>query len=251
MRVTADEPVEATGQFGFLGVNLSQVVLNVAPGVRFEADVRETGGDGFIELPELAADLAGHTHVTLVGDPTPGVQDVTVTGTFGVEAILPGAAAPFTLASAQATLTWDDITAADLNGAGNFHVAATVGSPAGEALLRFLKVDAPQLVAQLTDLKDRLSKAIGVEVPFLKGGLAAVTDFTTFFQTEILDPLTGGVGGAAGVPTVQSLALKVAQSLGIDPAALGLSFDPATTELTYHLHLADSVLTRRSRWGPV
>jgi hypothetical protein len=59
----------AEGEFGFLGVTVSDIVLAVDPGVHFDVNLAESVGDGFMQLTELAGDPTAYTTVTLVGSP--------------------------------------------------------------------------------------------------------------------------------------------------------------------------------------
>ncbi|QSA97859.1 OmpA family protein [Methylococcus sp. EFPC2] len=242
------DSVEASGQFGFLGVDLTNAALAMAPGVHFDIDINNAG-DSFVQVSDLLANLANYTAVNLVGDPAPNIRDVTLTGTFGVSAFLPGEAAPFSLLDARATVTWDDIEAPLLNGPGNVDVQATVGSAGGAALMRFLQLDATQFATQLTSLRDQLDDALGAKVPFLSDGLTTIVGFVNKFQTAVIDPITGGIGGSAAIPSVQELAKRIAANLGIEPQALGLDYNSSSTELTYHLQLSQSVLDQQLALG--
>jgi outer membrane protein OmpA-like peptidoglycan-associated protein/Ca2+-binding RTX toxin-like protein len=232
------DDVKASGRFGFLGVDLTNATLAMAPGVHFDIDITNAG-DSFVQVSDLLGNLAGYTAVDLKGEGTSS-KDVTLTGTFGVSAFLPGSTAPFTLLDARADIAWDDIEASLLNSSGNVTVAPTPNS-AGGALMRFLQLDAPKLVSELTELRDGLDDALGQKVPFLSDGLTTIIDFANKFQQQVIEPITGGIGGAAAIPSVQDLAKRIAASLGIEPQALGLAYDAASTELTYHLQLQQSI----------
>ncbi|MES2992163.1 MAG: OmpA family protein [Pseudomonadota bacterium] len=247
IKVAADDDVSAIGRFGFLGVELSKAVLAVDPLVRFDIDILKGApvDDDFIELAEL--DSAA-INVVLKGNAT-AAPDVTLTGTFEVQALLPGVAAPFSLFDARATITWDSITAVDLNGAANVRIDPAVGSTTAGALLRFLDVGTQDVVDQLTAFKGQIDGLLGTDVPFLSEKLTQIVGLATAFQQQIIDPITGGIGGVGGVPTIQSLVTQLAASLGVSPTALGLGYDAATSELTFDFDLVKAVATSPRQLG--
>ena len=245
--VEGDE-VEAEGKFGFLGVEMSAASLAMDPLVKFTIDLDDTGtlgADGYITLSELTANGSQYVKTTLTGNPAQ--PDVTLTGTFKVQAFVPGEAAPFSLVDARATFKWADINAANLNSSPNLTVEATVGSPAGDALLSFLKVNGQQVFDQLKVIRDKLdtlaNAADFVDFSILKSALDNILKVVDDFNQALVDPLGTLYGGAATIPTVQDLVTRIAQILGVDADELGLAYDQATGELTYHLDLTRQLAT--------
>ena len=162
-----------------------------------------------------------------------------------MSAIVPGVASGFSLATAGINLAWADITMPD-------KVSITAGAEPGDDLahfLKFLEFTGQDLVNQLVTLKDNIDSVFGAEVPFLSDGVTQLVDFVNAIQTKVIDPLTGG-GSTAQVPSIQALVRDLATSLGIAPDQLGLTYDKATKELTYHLVLSQESSTRPRHWAP-
>ncbi len=104
-------------------------------------------------------------------------------------------------------------------------------------MVDFLRVDAQQVLSQIDQIHE-FAQTLNVDIPFLSDAFDEIVGFLDTFNQQVILPLTGPVDGTTSFPSAQTLAMRLAQSLGLDPSALGFDFDAATGELTYHLHLA-------------
>ena len=123
-----------------------------------------------IRLYELNTLPAGMATATLEGNPA--ADDVTLTGTFEVSAVLPGDAPPFTLGNAEVTFKW-----ADVSDPTTVSVTASVG-PAQE-LMHFLDTTSSQIVTGLNSLSqftNQLASAdlFGVKLAFANQSLGEI-----------------------------------------------------------------------------
>ena len=240
IRVTTSDAVSAVGHFGFLDVALTEAQLVMDPQVKFEMNVGETSGDGFIQLRELVNNLSSLVSVRLLGDPGDSQDDVKLTGTFEVSTLLPGTAPPFSLVDARVDITWPNI-----NELTNVTVTATPGFPAGDALMSFLKISPQDVLDQVNQLGDQLnrlgvSSAFGIDLPLAQKKLNDLLHILETFNNKISQPLQTSPG--SNIPnfrSAQSMAAELARTIGIDPSGLGLSYDSATHELTYPIKVTD------------
>ncbi len=153
---------KGAGRLGFLEVTLSNATLEVDPGVTLSVKLHEPGPDpfsnqqdGLIRVYELDSDLTDLVSVTLAGNPS--ADDVILTGTFGVAALVPGLDAPFDLGDAKVALTWPDVT-----NLADVHLSAATS--AGADLLHFLDVTASQWASGITELAGEIQAFSGVDV---------------------------------------------------------------------------------------
>lgn len=226
--------VTGAGRIGLLGVELTSGALTIDPGVRLEIKLHEPAAgnrDGRLRLDELDPSLGGIGAVQVLG--VAGAPDVVLAGTFGVAANFPGMAAPFELLNAQIDVTWDDAA-----NPGNVQLVARTGG--GDDLLQFLNGTPQQIIDGLNQVCDFLDQyrhepEFDREIPFTHGTtLGQLLDFKDAFRNKIV-ALLEDANGTATFSTVQELSLRLATSLGIDLADLGLTFDPATSDLTWHV----------------
>ncbi|HEX7094893.1 MAG TPA: hypothetical protein VF183_03360, partial [Acidimicrobiales bacterium] len=225
--ITLDGDAEAAGRFGFLDVEAGVDSLTFDGDVQLAVDLQEPGGDGKLRLSDLGTSLGSKIAVNVQGDAS--ADDVTLVASMHAAAIIPGIDA-IDLGDAQVTVAWADVTQP-----GGVDVSASAGL--GQDLLNFLRVDAQQFINQLHQV-DQLAHTLNVDIPFLSDAFDQVVGFIDAFNTQVIQPLTSPVSGGASFSSVQNLAMRLAHGLGVDPAALGLDFDAASKELTYHLHLA-------------
>src|SRR5436190_23659496 len=68
-------------------------------------------------------------------------------------------------------------------------------------------------------------------------------NFAQIFNDKIIVPLTSPVSTGASFTSAQDLAVQLARSTGVEPAALGVNYNSGSKELTYHVafsHTFDS-----------
>ena len=214
----------AGGRFGFLDVTADIDTLTIDPTVGLSVALSAPGDK--LRLADLDGSLDTHVTVSATGAHT---DDVALKLDVAASALVPGFDS-IDLGGAQLTIDWADVTDPG---------TATVTANAGFAsdVIDFLRVDAHQVLAQIGQI-NQLASTFDVNIPFLSSALDVLVGFLDDFDQQVIQPLTGPVGGQASFPSAQNLAARLAQSLGVDPAALGLDFDAASGELTYHLHLA-------------
>ncbi|MEP7334545.1 MAG: hypothetical protein ABI717_02080, partial [Actinomycetota bacterium] len=244
-----DGSVVAYGKFGFLGVSLTNVTLDVAPGVTLRFDLVDVApADGKLRIPELLGEILDIVEFTLT---SPGTNDVVLSGTLNAAAAIPGLDS-FNLAATDFSFTWADI------GSGTF--AATVSSDSGQSgssFLNFLKLKPQVLLDQLVAIKSNLSTLVAnanVVLPFLSESLQDRVSVAQAFAQRILSQLD--LSNGFGTPTpnfrnAQDLLAGLASSLtdvredndsptGFEDVirpleSLGLAYDPNTGELTYDI----------------
>ncbi|MDX1431795.1 MAG: LEPR-XLL domain-containing protein, partial [Gammaproteobacteria bacterium] len=237
-QISVSGDVAGSGRLGFLGVDVDDATLTLDPDVSIELSLTDPGtdaADGTIRAVELSPpDFSSLVDVNLEDDVADGNDDdVILTGNFGVAALLPGFESGIDLVDAELSIIWPDFDEVS-------QVQVTASAAAGEALLDFLEVTSQEVLDQLEELRDQLS-IIDLDIPFLQQGLDELANLIDAFQENVIDPLTDPLSGSVKVPTLQELAVELAASLGIDLGTLGLAYDSATKELTYHLELTESV----------
>ena len=222
--ITLNGDGHADGRFGFLDVAADVDTLTVDPTVGLSVALSAPGDK--LRLTDLGGSLDTHVAVAATGAHT---DDIALKLDVQASALIPGIDS-IDLGGAQLTIDWANVTDPG---------SATVTANAGFAsdVIDFLKVDAQQVLAQIQQI-NQLANTFNVDIPFLSDALNTLVGFLNTFDQEVIQPLTGPVGGQASFPSAQNLAARLAQSLGVDPADLGLGFDASTGELTYHLHLA-------------
>jgi hypothetical protein len=246
--LTIDGDVTASGQLGFLGVDVNAATLSLDPDAAIEIylkDPKTQADDSFIRVPEFApTDFTQLVSTKVIGDPKDGTgsaatgqhDDVVLTGMFEVSALLPGLATGITLASAELTVSWADLTSSD-----QVQIAAVDPTfPDAQQFLSFLEVTSQQVLDGLTTLQSLLD-IFDADIPFVSKNLAQFIDLVSQFQTKILDPLRDPVTLEAELPTAQEVAVALATGLGIDLESLALAYDSASKELTYDLTLATAI----------
>ena len=214
----------AGGRFGFLDVTADIDTLTIDPTVGLSVALSAPGDR--LRFSDLEGPLDTHVAVSATGAHT---DDIALKLDVEASALIPGIDS-INLGGAQLTIDWANVTDP---------ATATVTANAGFAsdVIDFLRVDAQQVLEQIGQI-NQLASTFNVNIPFLSDALDTLVGFLDSFDQEVIQPLTGPVGGQASFPSAQNLAARLAQSLGIDPADLGLDFDASTGELTYHLHLA-------------
>ncbi|HKI64387.1 MAG TPA: OmpA family protein, partial [Burkholderiales bacterium] len=225
--ITLDGDAEAAGRFGFLDVVGSVDSLTFDNDVQLAVDLQEPGGDGKLRLADLGTSLGASVAVSVAGDAS--ADDVTLVASMSAAAIIPGIDA-IDLGGAQVTVAWADVTQPDT-------VSVSASAGLGQDLLDFLRVDVQQVIDQL-DQVHQLADTLNIDIPFLSDAFDQIVGFVDDFNSRVIQPLTSPVSGGASFSSVQNLATRLASSLGVDPAALGLDFDAVSKELTYHLQLA-------------
>ena len=174
--LSVDE-VEGHGKFGFLGVEVVEASLVMDEDVRIEIDYVPPGpgpfteiDDGLIRIDHLTDSESDFVETTLVNDPVD--DDFVLTAAFEASAILPGLAAPFSLAGAEVEITWADINSL-------LDVEVSASTSAGDDLVQFLNVGVEQFVEDLSSAADRIDDALGVDIlatplPILNKSLADI-----------------------------------------------------------------------------
>ena len=225
--------VRGYGRVGFLEVGVSDLALAVDPSVAFTVDLTEPAGpaDHKIRLADLLAAPSGMVALNLTGNPA--VDDVVLTGTFSVGAVLPGMEAPFEIGDAKVDLKWADVTSIS-----SFSVSATPGFPGGQAVLDFLSVNAQALLDRLYQLRDSMA-IFDAYVPFLQDGLDQVIGLAETVEAKLLAPLSNVGTHTVAFTTIQGFVGQTAREMKADPAGMGLNYDSASKQLTYRptLHL--------------
>ncbi len=187
--------VNATGHFGFLGVELHGATLSVDSAVQFQVEFVEgqpddiTGvPDGKIRVFELLDSPAAFFHVTPpTGDPTR--DDVTLTGDFTISAIGLDGEPLFDFGTINLALVWPDI-AQPLK----VKLDAPSGGPAA-ILLDFLNWSPQEMLGELRRLLTTLGNfentdLLNVEVPFTGGKkVGELIDFSQAFLNRVFADL--------------------------------------------------------------
>ncbi len=241
--LTVSGGVQGAGRFGFLGVDVAGGTLTLDPDVAITLKLSDPGmgpdADGIIRVSELGAEDAGTVVTGAVVPHAGGPDNVVFAGDFHVKAILPGFDVTLDLLTLNASLKWADATVL-----GHVTIADNSGV---SALLGFLNVTADDLVGQLTSLRDQvnaLANAQGfVDLSLVQDVLDNALNLIEAFDDKVLDPLTSISGGTATLPTIQELAVRLADILGVDLSTLNLQYDNATQELTYHLRFTHDLGT--------
>ena len=173
--------VDGGGEFGFLEVDLKNATMTVDPSVKLSVQLHEPGPDpytgatdGLIRLYELNTLSAGMATASLEGNPA--ADDVILTGTFEVSAVLPGDAPPFTLGNAQVTFKWADVT-----DPATVDVSASLGP--GQDLMNFLQTTSSQIVSGLTALSTFTQQVasndlLAEKLPFINKSLGDILGST-------------------------------------------------------------------------
>ena len=247
--ITVAGEVAGSGRLGFLGIEITDAALQLDPDVSISlklSDPGEGGADGIIRMTEVdlenPIDLVS---VSVIGDPgdetpgavTPGVDDMVLTGTFGLQAIVPGFDMTTDLLDLNLSIAWPDLGAID-------QIKVSAGEEFG-AWLDFLDLTAQNVVDQLKSLRDQLdalsqvSNAFGLDVAFVKNALDKILDVADAVNRKLIDPLTSGVSGTASFPTAQELVVQLASKLGVDIQGFGVTY--ANGELTFDVNVTQTV----------
>jgi len=166
--------VEAVGRLGFIEVSLTDGTVTIDPGVSFSVDFHDPDIDpisgeapGRLRLHEFGlSSILDILTLEIAGNPD--ADDLVFSGVFGVAALIPGIAAPFTIVDAGLIFTWADIS----NPLGVV-VTAQPDDPAAELLVNFLDLDFQQIfldmLAQMDSLGDQILgiSALDTELPLI------------------------------------------------------------------------------------
>ncbi|HET9132150.1 MAG TPA: hypothetical protein VFO86_14440, partial [Terriglobia bacterium] len=228
-----DGDITASGRLGSLGVDLKKAEFTVDPDVAITFDLVDPGtdaADGKIRGVELFQDNVSNLfNVAISGDPGDGVNDFVLTGTFGVKAVIPGFDANIDLGEAKIILSWADANHPE-------QISVSAAAVVDQEFVDFLQVTSQKVLDGLNTIKSTLD-IFDTDFPFVSDNLDNLISLVNTFQTKVLDRITDPIGGGASTPTLQQLATKLASSLGIDLADLGLSYGKNSTtgdrELTY------------------
>ena len=230
--ITLEGAAGGTGRFGFLDVEVSVDSFTVDDDVEFALDIVNPGGGNKLRLEDLGPSVGDKMDVSLSGNPAQ--DDIVLVASARASALIPGVDA-IDLAGAQVNLTWADIT--DPLG-----VSVSASAGLGQDLIDFLRLGPEQLLDQIEQIRE-LGDALNIDIPFIQKALDQIVDFIDYINEKIIDPLTAGASGSASFGSAQDLAFSLPRVLGIDPAALGLAYDSATKELTYHLDFSKNFTT--------
>ena len=261
--VNPSDDVRATGRFGFLDVALTALDLGVdtdpTNGVRLDLDITKgLATDTRLRIQDLISDPTGLLDLDLKGNPAnssdtdPNTNDLELTGTFEVSALVPGRADPaLTLGTVKVDLKWADIT--DIT---NVDVSATPGFAGGEALRQLLYIKPQDILDQLTQLRNQLEQIrtlagddtpFGVNVPFAEEALGDLINIVNTFNSNLLQPLTNAETGGTSFRSVQELARDLSSSLGVGLDDLNLGFSGG--ELTYDIAFTEALINSNSDLG--
>ena len=178
-----DGEVTVDGRFGFLEVLMPSATLSVDPTIELTVDLVEPGPDavsgvidGLIRLDELSSDPTQLARLE-ISPGSPAVDDVILTGTFEVAAVLPGSSSPFTLIGAEVDIVWQNIEDPD-----TLSVEAGAGSDAQD-LIDFLQMSSSQIISGLmsvTNWLDAISDEglLGTRIPGIGKSLGEILDGT-------------------------------------------------------------------------
>ena len=235
--IEASGTPSAGGRIGFIDVTLAEAELMVDPSLELDIVLIDPSpGDDIIRLDELIDAAQTDTGLDDMIDfniTGSAADDLVFTVDARVAAFLPGGDAPFDLGEANVTFTWNDVT-------DPLTVGVSASAGIAEDLLNFLRVDVQQVLTQIQSLSQFSVSFNGQEIPLLQDGLDVIVDIATFLDENIISPLTNA-SGMAGFGSIQGLVSQVADAIGIDPAALGLSYDSTTKELTWAFDFEESI----------
>ena len=231
--ITLEGEAGASGDFGFLAVDIEVDQLTFDNDVGLAVNLDKTTGGGKLRFADLAGPIVQFLDVSVTGDPAQ--NDVILHARAHAQGIDLGSGS-IDLGNAEITLTWADVTQAT-----SVNVSASAGL--GQDLLDFLRLKPEELLDQLRTLQDFSASFNGVEIPLLQDSLGEVIDVLETIKEQILDPLTNQASGSAGFGTLQDLLRRLARELGIDPDELGLAYDSASKELTWNLSLGKTFST--------
>ena len=127
---------------------------------------------------------------------------------------------------------------------GNPPDVALTGAP---DLPNFTNITPHTLLSLFHHLGDRLdqfsdsSLFAGVEIPFAQNRtLSDVFDFASAYRNRMLRWLER-VDGTTTWNTAQELVARLAEGLGLDPAQIGVNYNPATRDLTYNVRFSHTM----------
>ncbi|MBW1870781.1 MAG: hypothetical protein JRJ19_01880, partial [Deltaproteobacteria bacterium] len=247
--IIVDGEVSGSGRLGFIGLEVTDATLQLDPQAAVSlklSDPGEGGADGIIRMTELDLENVGSlVSVDVVGDPgdetigtvTPGVDDLVLTGTFGLQAIVPGFDITTDLLDFDLSIGWPNLAVVD-------EIKVSAGTEFGP-WLEFLDLTAQNLVDQLKSLRDQfdalsqVSEVFGLDIPFVNNALDKILDAAEAMDRKLIDPLTSGVSGTVSLPTAQELVVLLASKLGIDLSSLGLSYSGG--ELTFDFNFTQQI----------
>ena len=84
-----------------------------------------------------------------------------------------------------------------------------------------------------------------MDAPLISDAFDRVIDFTEAFDRNIIQPLTSSFSGSSNFRTIQDMVEQVTRSLGADLDKLGIDFDLSSRELTFPVHLAETIAGTR------
>jgi len=247
--ITVDGEVSAIGRLGFIGIEAIGAALQLDPNVSIAlklSDPGEGGADGIIRMTEVDLESPlSLVSVSVIGDPgdetptiiTPGVDDMVLTGSFGLQAIVPGFDMTTDLLDLELSIAWPNLGVID-------QIKVGAGEEFG-AWLDFLDLTAQNIVDQLKSLRDQftalaqVSNAFGLDVAFVKNALDEILDVADAVNRKLIDPLTSGVSGTASFPTAQELVVQLASKLGVDIQGFGVRYDNG--ELTFDVNVTHAI----------
>ncbi|HXJ75776.1 MAG TPA: hypothetical protein VNM37_23160, partial [Candidatus Dormibacteraeota bacterium] len=216
----------------------------VDPNIVFNADLQKSG-DGKLRVTDFAT-LSPENLVLSVT--SPGAHDISLTARAKAKVIVPDAES-IDLGNADLTFSW-----ANINNASSVSVTASVGI--GQDIINFLRFGAENVLDQLKALKEDLNTlrasagltingqrssafSIAGNLGFANDALDKLLDFVNAFDQKVIQPLTHPLTFQAGFGSAQDLAVRLAHSMGVDPADSGFALSDGA--LTYHLHFVQPV----------
>ena len=232
--------IQGAGRLGILGVDLTGGTLVVDPAVKLQLNLNQPANPpagGLLRLSDLVRESDSLLSAALSGGSSQ--RDVVLDGTFSVAAFEGGQGTPFSLASAEVSLAWPDVSDPT-------QVIVSAQASAGQDLLNFLHGAPQDLLNGLNKVGDFLDQyrnkpVFATQIPFTHGTtLGQVLDYADAFRHKAT-ALLAAADGTASFTTVQDLAVKLAGSLGVDLSALKLQYDSAAKSLLYHVHFSQSL----------